>query len=74
MRHVLAPKPPDRSTALSRMERIAAVTHLIASLEYLARPGDRRRGGFNDWDISGRTFHAAAPRLGRVLDVVATAA
>ena len=71
VRHVLAPQPPDRSTALSRMERIAAVTHLIASLEYLARPGDRRRGGFNDWDISGRTFHAAAPRLARVLDVVA---
>jgi pimeloyl-ACP methyl ester carboxylesterase len=62
---------PRRTTALTRMERIAAVTHLVASLEYLARPRDRRRGGLNNWEISGRAFHARSPKLGRVLDVIA---
>ena len=70
-RHVVAPPPPDRSSALARMERIAAVTHLISSLEYLARPGDRRTGGFNDWEVSGRTFRARSRRLGQVLGAIA---
>ena len=70
-RHVVAPPPPDRSSALARMERIAAVTHLVSSLEYLSRPGDRRHGGFNDWEVSGRTFRAGHPRLAQGLGVMA---
>lgn len=53
------------------MERISSITHLVASLEYLARPRDRRRGGLNHWEVSGRPFHARSRRLGRVLDVLA---
>jgi pimeloyl-ACP methyl ester carboxylesterase len=53
------------------MERIAAVTHVVASLEYLARPRDRHWGGLNNWEISGRALHVRSPRLARVLDVVA---
>ena len=44
---------------------------MVASLEYLARPGDRRRGGLNNWEISGRALHVRSPRLARVLDLVA---
>jgi pimeloyl-ACP methyl ester carboxylesterase len=71
LRKALSPEAVGRLTALTRMERIAAVTHLVASLEYLARPRDRRRGGLNNWDISGRALHVRSPRLARVLDVVA---
>ena len=70
-RHLLAPAVPDRTTALSRMERTSAITHLIASLEYLSRPSDRRTGGFNDWEVSGRTFRARSRRLGQALGVLA---
>jgi pimeloyl-ACP methyl ester carboxylesterase len=67
----LAPAEVGRLTALTRMERIAAVTHIVASLEYLARPRDRRRGGLNNWAISGAALHARSPRLARMLDLVA---
>lgn len=61
----------DRTRAVARMERIAAVTHLVSSLEYLARDRDRRKGGMNNWDVTGRTFRARAPRLAPVLDAIA---
>lgn len=53
------------------MERMSAVTHLLSSLEYLARGRDRRRGGLNDWEVSRRAFHARWPRLSRPLDLLA---
>jgi pimeloyl-ACP methyl ester carboxylesterase len=53
------------------MEGIAAMTHLVSSLEYLSRPPDRRRGGLNNWEISRRPFHARSKRLVRALDVIA---
>lgn len=40
----------DRGVALSLTERVDAVTHLIASLEFLAAEQDRRPGGVNDWE------------------------
>jgi pimeloyl-ACP methyl ester carboxylesterase len=61
----------SRSTALTRMERLAAVTHLVASLEFLARPGDRRPGGLHNWEIAGRGFRSRWGVLGRVVDGVA---
>lgn len=53
------------------MERLSAITYVVGSVEYLARPGDRRRGGFNDWDVARRTLHARLPRTARVFDVIA---
>ncbi|MER7416550.1 alpha/beta fold hydrolase [Micromonospora peucetia] len=61
----------DRSTVLTWTERISSVTHLFASLEYLTRGRDRRRGGANNWAVNRRTFEAHAPRLTRALDLVA---
>lgn len=70
-RAVLAPPPATRDTTLARMERMGALTYLVSSAEYLARPGDRRRGGFNDWDVARRTLLARAPRATRIVDVIA---
>ena len=71
VRGALAPAPPSREQALSRMERVAALTHLVSSAEYLARPADRRHGGLNNWAIGRRLFHAKFPRLSRPIDVIA---
>lgn len=60
-----------RDTVLERMERMSAATYLVSSAEYLARPGDRRLGGFNHWDVARRTLHARLPRAAPVMDVVA---
>jgi pimeloyl-ACP methyl ester carboxylesterase len=71
LRQIVAPEPITREAALRRMERLNAIGHAVASVEYLARPRDRRRGGFNYWDVSKRAFHARYPRLAPVMDVMA---
>jgi pimeloyl-ACP methyl ester carboxylesterase len=71
LRALLAPAPLRREAALGRMERIAAITHVVASLEYLSRPQDRRPGGFNHWAVTRGSLHARSPRLGRAADAVA---
>jgi pimeloyl-ACP methyl ester carboxylesterase len=53
------------------MERLAAVTHLVASLEYLVRDRDRRWGGFNNWAVSRRNFPVRFRLVGGVLDALA---
>ncbi|MGK4584733.1 alpha/beta fold hydrolase [Kitasatospora sp. HPMI-4] len=60
----------DRSRALTAMERISAVTHLVSSLEYLAKESDREAGGLNNWAVTRRAVKVKSPLLGRVLDVV----
>ncbi len=70
LRAVVAPPTVDRGTALTAMERLGAVNHLVASLEYLATPGDRRPGGLNDWQVARGQF-ARWPRPARAaLDAV----
>ncbi|BBA99435.1 hypothetical protein RVR_6051 [Actinacidiphila reveromycinica] len=70
LRAAVAPPTVDRGTALTVMERFGAVNHLVASLEYLARPGDRDRGGLNDWQVARGQF-ARWPRPARAaLDAV----
>jgi pimeloyl-ACP methyl ester carboxylesterase len=71
IRSFLAPEPISREHALRRMERLNAIGHAVASIEYLARPRDRRRGGFNHWDVSKRAFHARYPKLAPLMDVMA---
>ncbi len=70
-RSVTGDRPPPRWLALSLTERLSAVTHLVSSLEYLARPGDRERGGLNDWTVM-RSAHLGEPRWAlRLHDTVA---
>lgn len=51
-RRLFTPPTTTREQALTRMERTSAVTHLVASLEHLARPSERGYGGMNNWEIS----------------------
>lgn len=54
VRELFAPPQTTRAQALSRMERQAALTHLVSSLELLSRPSLRRPGGLNNWEVSRR--------------------
>jgi hypothetical protein len=71
LRAAATPSPITRERAVSRMERLNAMTMLVSSTEHLARPGDRVRGGYNDWDVERRKLHSRAPRFGAVIDVAA---
>jgi pimeloyl-ACP methyl ester carboxylesterase len=69
-RSVTGEGSPPRWMALTLTERLSAVTHLVSSLEYLARPGDRQRGGLNDW-TEMRGAHLGEPRWAlRLYDTV----
>lgn len=37
-------------SAVDHAERSSAATQILASLEYIARPSDRTRGGLNNWE------------------------
>lgn len=45
------PKPVSRSQAVLGMERLAAVTHAITSVERLIRHDNVEVGGFADWQV-----------------------
>ncbi|GAB2470257.1 alpha/beta fold hydrolase [Jatrophihabitans fulvus] len=67
---LLAPPALDRATALTRMERVCALTHVMASAEHLARPQFRRPGGLNNWRISRDSSAFRSPAARRVLEVI----
>jgi pimeloyl-ACP methyl ester carboxylesterase len=69
-RSVLSPTSVSRSTALSLTERISAVTHIISSLEYLAKERDRTWGGLNNWKVIRTTMRSRSPVFGRLQDFV----
>lgn len=70
LRKALAPPPMRRETALTATERLGSVTHLISSLEYLARQRHRRPGGLNNWEVSRGNVQAWPWPLRKVLDIV----
>lgn len=63
------PSPLGRSDALSRMERLSAVTHLMSSGEHLARGEALRPGGLNDWEVMA-DGHRSGGRRASFLDRV----
>ncbi|MGQ0842299.1 alpha/beta fold hydrolase [Actinokineospora sp.] len=60
-----------RDTVLTATERLGSLTHLVSSLEYLARERDRAWGGPNNWEVTRAIFVSRAPKLTKALDVVA---
>lgn len=68
---VLRPPGTTRTTALAATERVSALTHLLISVEHLARPGLRQAGGLNDWSLSGLALADRRPRTARFMAVVA---
>ncbi len=64
-----------RQQALSRIERTSTLTHLVASLEHLFRPAERRPGGMNNWEISRDATlvgnaRAAPPTKGNIVNAI----
>ena len=68
---LLKPGALDPSAVVAATERIGSITHLLSSLEHLARERDQDWGGPNNWAVTRAKHHALSPRFGKVLDVVA---
>ncbi|MFE2141646.1 alpha/beta fold hydrolase [Streptomyces sp. NPDC059456] len=67
---VLGPAPVSRDRALGLSERLAAVTTLTSSLEYLSQRKEIRQGGLNDWNIVKDVQAGSTPLVRRLLDAV----
>ncbi|MEU2954874.1 alpha/beta fold hydrolase [Streptomyces xanthochromogenes] len=67
---VLGPVPVSRDRALGLSERLAAVTTLTSSLEYLSQRKEIRQGGLNDWNIVKDVQAESTPLVRRLLDAV----
>ncbi|TYB39241.1 alpha/beta fold hydrolase [Micromonospora sp. AP08] len=70
LRAALTPRSLNRSQTLVVAERLSAATHLVASLELLARGEDRKPGGVNDWSISRQNIRHRGVTAQRFFDVV----
>ncbi|MEV5883668.1 alpha/beta fold hydrolase [Streptomyces sp. NPDC052020] len=67
---VFGPAPVSRDRALGMSERLAAVTSLTSSLEYLSQRRQMRKGGLNDWDIVKDVQAESTPLVRRLLNTV----
>ncbi|WP_406285089.1 alpha/beta fold hydrolase [Streptomyces sp. NBC_00209] len=64
------PWPVSRKRAMAVGERLAAVTTLTSSLEYLTQRHHIRRGGLNDWEVVKDIQRRSTPLTRRLLDLV----
>lgn len=62
--------PVGRERAMGLSERLAAVSSLTSSLEYLTQRKDIRKGGMNDWDVARQYLVGAGPLTRRLVDGV----
>ncbi|WP_055713858.1 alpha/beta fold hydrolase [Streptomyces torulosus] len=67
---VFGPAPVGRERAIGMSERLAAVSSLQSSLEYLSRRKDIEKGGMNDWEVARQNLAAAGPLTRRLVDGV----
>lgn len=67
-RSVFTARSLDRDRTLLATERMSAATHLVASLELLARSADRKTGGVNDWSISKQNIRHHGPLTAKLLN------
>lgn len=65
---VFGPIPLSRDRAIALSERMAAMTSLTSSFEYLARSGNMRAGGLNDWSIGRQAYSRSHPWMRWLLD------
>ncbi|MFE0462819.1 alpha/beta fold hydrolase [Kitasatospora sp. NPDC058965] len=65
-----APPTVSRAGALALSERLSAVTHLVAGLEYLRAPEDREFGGCNDWTVLREAYRNWPAPLRRAMELV----
>ncbi|MEV8595274.1 alpha/beta fold hydrolase [Streptomyces sp. NPDC052012] len=67
---IFGPVPISRGRALGVSERLAALTTLSSSLEYMDQHRHMDPGGLNDWEIMKRTPEARNVALRKVANVV----
>ncbi|TDC60921.1 alpha/beta fold hydrolase [Micromonospora sp. KC207] len=67
-RSVFTARSLDRERTLLMAERMSAATHLVASLELLARSADRKPGGVNDWSVSQQNIRYHGVLTGKLLN------
>ncbi|MEI5526045.1 alpha/beta fold hydrolase [Streptomyces brasiliscabiei] len=67
---MLAPAPVGRDRAMGLSERLAAVSTLTSSLEYLTQRKDIQQGGMNDWEVGRRYLAGSGPLTRRLVDSV----
>ncbi len=58
---VFGPAAVGRDRAIGMSERLAAVSSLQSSLEYLTQRKDIEKGGMNDWEVARQ--YLAGPAL-----------
>lgn len=69
---VFGPIPLSRDHAIALSERMAAMTSFTSSFEYLARRGNMREGGLNDWAIGRQAHVRSHPWTRWLLDRIGT--
>lgn len=67
---VFGPAPVGRDRAIGMSERLAAVSSLQSSLEYLTQRKDIEKGGMNDWEVARQYLAGAGPLTRRLVDGV----
>ncbi|MEE1761040.1 alpha/beta fold hydrolase [Streptomyces sp. SP18BB07] len=67
---MFGPAPVGRDRAIGLSERLAAVSSLQSSLEYLTQRKDIEKGGMNDWEVARQNLAAAGPLTRRLVDGV----
>ncbi|MEU3615477.1 alpha/beta fold hydrolase [Streptomyces sp. NPDC006872] len=67
---LFGPAPVGRDRAIGLSERLAAVSSLQSSLEYLTQRRDIEKGGMNDWEVARQYLAGAGPLTRRLVDGV----
>ncbi|MGW0845329.1 alpha/beta fold hydrolase [Streptomyces sp. NPDC002787] len=67
---VFGPAAVGRDRAIGMSERLAAVSSLQSSLEYLTQRKDIEKGGMNDWEVARQYLAGAGPLTRRLVDSV----
>ncbi|MEV6675753.1 alpha/beta fold hydrolase [Streptomyces erythrochromogenes] len=67
---VFRPIPVTRTRALGMSERLAALTALGSSLEYLTQQKQNRRGGLNDWTVLKDSYFGSSPFTQKLMNAV----
>ncbi|MEV3897733.1 MULTISPECIES: alpha/beta fold hydrolase [Streptomyces] len=69
-RAIFSPIPISRTRAIGISERLAALSSLSSSLEYLHQHRNLKPGGLNDWDIMRQTPESKMPAIQKLTDLV----
>lgn len=70
IKSVFTPVRVGREDALKAVERLSALTHLVSSAEYLARPQDIAVGSLGDWKVNREKYGVLGAKQQKVLDWV----